>query len=489
VKLTVDAGALAATVDPRFLSVAVDTAQVVGGLFWDPAGSASLVGSVRVPVYDFSRPRLRKLAAALAPFYLRIGGSTADDVYYDLGDEPTTEPPEGYEWVLTRAMVDAVIDFARELGAEVLFTLNAGPGPRDEDLVWQADNARELVRYVAGLADTPLTIWELGNEPNGYLLLHQMLVTEAIYAADVQAARQLLADEHPGARLAAPSCAFWPKVGDFTDFYAGFMPLGGAQLDLVTWHYYPQQSIRCQLRTRPASPETAVAPQTLAEVDSWADKIDELQASHAPQAEVWLGETGNAQCGGEPGVSDAFAGSLWWLDQLGRMARRGHKVVVRQTLSGSNYGLLDDETLDPTPDFWASVLHKRLLGARVLDVGFTFSGTAAADERLGVYAHCTAAAADASAGAVSLLLLNLDLEHPLRVQLGDALRGARTVYQVTATGLEATEVSLNGTALAAAADGSLPQLTGEPRHGEAIDLPPASYAFVVIDAPAFGLCR
>ncbi|HEX8950204.1 MAG TPA: glycoside hydrolase, partial [Polyangia bacterium] len=82
----------------------------------------------------------------------------------------------------------------------------------------------------------------------------------------------------------------------------------------------------------------------------------------------YIDETGNAQCGGAPGISDAFAGSLWWLDELGRLARRGTPVVVRQSLSGADYGLLREPSLDPRPDYFASLLWRRLMGRRVLAV-------------------------------------------------------------------------------------------------------------------------
>ena len=55
-----------------------------------------------VAPYDFSRPRLRRMAAALAPAYLRLGGTEADVLYYDL-DDALTEAPVGYDLRLTGA--------------------------------------------------------------------------------------------------------------------------------------------------------------------------------------------------------------------------------------------------------------------------------------------------------------------------------------------------------------------------------------------------
>src|SRR5262245_55549842 len=69
----------AAEIEPRFLSVAVDTAQVVGGEFWAPPGQGEgLLKTHVVDRFDFGQGRLRNLAGGLAPAYLRIGGTAAD---------------------------------------------------------------------------------------------------------------------------------------------------------------------------------------------------------------------------------------------------------------------------------------------------------------------------------------------------------------------------------------------------------------------------
>jgi heparanase 1 len=473
----------AATVSDRFLSFAVDTVQVVGGEFWDPEGGSSMSGSVKVPPYDFARAKLRRMARELAPAVLRIGGTAADETYYDLSDAPVATPPEGYTWVMTRAQWDGVGAFAEDLGLRILFTLNAGHGPRDDSGAWTPDNARQLIQYTRQQG-FPVDVWELGNEVNGYLLMLKLSVDEEAYTADLQRARQLLDVEDPEAKLAGPSCAYWPEVGDFIGFYDRFMKVGGSELDLVTWHYYPQQSIRCVARTRPAKPTTMLQPENLDEVATWAQMVEQAAGLYAKGAPIWLGETGNAQCGGEPGISDAFVGGFWWLDQLGQLARRGHQVVIRQNLSGSDYGLIDEASLEPNPDYWNSLLWKRLMGPRVLQLGQK------GDPLLRAYAHCRAAGQGSAGGQITALVLNLDTERPVRVSFS-GINGPAKVYRLTADGLQARQLRLNGTLLRAAPDGTPPdleQLASE--NAEAlVDLEPISYAFVVligVDAPA---CR
>src|SRR5262249_34914262 len=157
---------------------------------------------------------------------------------------------------------------------------------------------------------------------------------------------------------------------------------------------------------RRASLGELLDPASLDEVSRWASDVERRRDASAPGLPMWLGETGGAQCGGEPGVSDVFASSLWWTDELGLLAARGESIVVRQTLVGSNYGLLDDATLEPRPDWFASVLFKRLMGREVLGVVRTEPG----DPFVRVYAHCAKGAAP---GSIALLAINL---HPV----GDA---------------------------------------------------------------------
>jgi heparanase 1 len=473
-------------VEPRFLSVAIDTAEVVGGDFWAPDGAGEgLLHTQPARELDFSRPRLRNLARALGPGYLRIGGTAADWTVYRMDDATAGAPlPEGVRWVLTRARWDQVNDFARATGFRIMFTLNAGRGARDEDGRWDPANARSLIAYSQRHGD-PVDVWELGNELNAFPLLHLTWLTADGYAQDLERARALLDALHAPARLAGLATAFWPVMGEWRSFTGPVLRRAGQQLDIVTWHYYPTQSRRCPFATRRAHPDQLPTAAERADVERWAAEVEGAARADAPGAAVWLGETGSAQCGGEPGLSNGWADALWWLDELGRMARRGESVVVRQTLAGSDYGLLDAATLQPNPSYWASWLWRRFMGDRVLAV--SASPDAAA---VRAYAHCLPAESvgGAAPGAVGMVVENLDPTRTVSIELPAVAGGAR-VLRLEARRLDAREVWAGGVALAAAADGHPPPLPPlEPARGR-LSLPPSSAAFLVLPragAPACG---
>lgn len=478
-RLFVDTTQVAATVDPRYLSVAVDTAQVVGGRFWSSSGEQEIIGEEEVPEYDFSRPRLRALASHLAPAFLRIGGSDADRVIYDMSESPIEEAPEGFEFVLNASQLDGIFEFAEALDYDVMFTLNAGIGVRDEANAWTSNMARELVEYVVG-NDYEVTLWELGNEWNvyGFILMLPLEVPQIV--ADFEAASALVDELDPDSLFGGPSSAYWPSPGEILqEVYPGFMAMGGADtIDVVTWHYYPQQSQRCPFRTDPYEPEGILNAAGLDRGLGWAAEVEAVRDAEAPGTPIWLGETGHAQCGGQPDASDRFEGTFWWLDQLGALARRGHQIAVRQTLSGSNYGLIDDETLDPRPDYWASVLWRQLMGARALDVS-----RRAVSENVRVYSHCS----QQQPGAVTVLAINLDAENGVRLEM-DGLGDDKELYLLTADSLDSAELRLNGVVLIDD-DGALPDLSPRPIGNQPADLPPRSIAFVVFPDADAAACR
>jgi len=97
-----------ATIDDRFQSYNVEMVEVTGGNFWKPyranasapsgPGAAGAVNpdlyEYRAPI-DLANPRLRMLAAALAPAYVRVSGTWANSTYFAESDETPATPPRG----------------------------------------------------------------------------------------------------------------------------------------------------------------------------------------------------------------------------------------------------------------------------------------------------------------------------------------------------------------------------------------------------------
>jgi heparanase len=482
VQVTIDLSRPVSTVDPEYLSFAIDLSQVVGGKWWSPQATGSEMGSgtVHAPIFDFDRPRLDALTRALAPAYLRIGGSESDKVYYDLSGNNAPPVPPGYQSVLTTPEWDAVNSFARRNGLKLVFTLNAGPAARMSDGSWNAANAAELMRYTAqrgySIAD-----WELGNELNIFWFVHGLRQQVPLdqYKKDLQAARNLAHQITPAAHFSGQGSAFWPVLGEPLSLLFGYMPGYLAQAadltDMVSWHYYPQQSRRGPIASRRAFASRLLDPSNLDEAGFWADRIRAWRDQYAPGKSIWLGETGNARFGGEPGLSDVYLGGLWWNDELGLLARHGQSVVVRQTLSGMNYGMIDENSLDPKPDYWNSLLWKRLMGTRV----YSAQATGDSSGKLRVYPQSTMGR---DSEAVTVLAINLDPERAAAVSLPQFVNRSYEVYEITAPDIFGTTVLLNGSELRLGDGGTLPIILGAtrpPTESPVETLHPLSYTFFV----------
>ncbi len=98
--------------------------EVTGGRFWKPykdipktsghAGSEATGGDAPIgmspdlyqyrPPLDLTNPRLRAMATALGPAYVRISGTWANTTYFTDTDTPPKNPPKGYGGVLTRQL-------------------------------------------------------------------------------------------------------------------------------------------------------------------------------------------------------------------------------------------------------------------------------------------------------------------------------------------------------------------------------------------------
>ena len=77
-----------AAIDERYLSIALDIGQIAEPTrFWNPKGHGETDARSS---FDFSRGRLRTMTAALAPCYLRIGGTEADRCLYALQQDAAT---------------------------------------------------------------------------------------------------------------------------------------------------------------------------------------------------------------------------------------------------------------------------------------------------------------------------------------------------------------------------------------------------------------
>jgi hypothetical protein len=478
------------TIDARFQSYNVEMVEVTGGRFWKPYRTSASAPSARgadnsgnMPVggnpdlyayrqpIDLSNRRLRTLAAALAPAYMRVSGTWANTTYFAENDETPSAPPNGFRAVLSRERWKAVIDFARAAGAEIVTSMATGPGVRDAAGQWQSDQARRLFAYTrsvggriaaAEFMNEP-TLAAMGGAPKGY--------DAAAYGRDFKAFVAFIRASEPDVMVLGPGSigetaapqSSRPSSSGFIST-RDLLAASGSGIDAFSYHHYGAVSQRCA--PGQTTPEAALSEAWLASTGRTLAFYQSLRDEFAPDKPMWLTETAEAACGGNPWAS-TFLDTFRYLDQLGRLARAGVQVVAHNTLAASDYGLLDETTLRPRPNYWAALLWRRLMSTIVLDAGV--------HKEVHLYAHCRRGAR----GAVTLLAINTDRATAVTLRL--PVTSER--YTLSADHLQSASVKLNGTALELGPNDDLPRLAAVTSPAGSVEIGPATITFLnVADA-------
>ena len=491
IKLDPSAMTKLGTVDPRYLSYNIEMVEVTGGRFWKPYNSAPASDVQKAPPdpnqpvgldsnmfqyrppLDLANPRLRKLAAALGPSYVRVSGTWANSTYFQDDDQSAaTQPPAGFKTVLTRAEWKGVIDFAHAANAQIVTSVAISDGTRNDDGAWSPDQAKALFQYTkragGAIAATEFmnepTIPGPGGAPKGY--------DATAFGRDTKAFAAFIRKQSPqtiflgpgsvgeGISLGPPGMAMQFTLLKSEDLLKATGPI----FDAFSYHFYGTVSRRCGGKE---SIDDALSA-------DWLDRTNTVQKFYAdvrdrylPGKSMWLNETGEAACGGDP-FAGQFADTFRFLNQLGTLAQKGVSVVIHNTLAASDYSLITTDTLQPKPNYWAAVLWKQTMGTTVLDPH------APSGSPLRIYAEC----AKNVKGGVTLLAINTDKSEKLSI----ALPAAADRYTLTASDLASTTVTLNGTTLQAAQDGSLPAIKGQHEDAGTIVLTPESITFLIISS-------
>jgi hypothetical protein len=498
--LSLDPGKMTriASVDERFTSYNIEMAEVTGGNFWKPyheqsstpanqtqlARSASTPAGMNPNMYqyqppiDLTNPRLRKLAAALGPAYVRVSGTWANSVYFADSDTPPEKPPTGFSSVLTRKEWKGVIDFVHAVNGEIITSFATSIGTRDAQGVWTTKQASAWLAYTksvggqiaaAEFMNEP-TYAAMGGAPKGY--------NAANYARDIAVFEPWLKKNSPNTIFLGPGSVgegpFAIPMGERLHSESLLEAIGPIY-DVFSYHLYAAASERCASMGE-AGQTTAAAVLS----EEWLSRPEKISQYYAglrdrfePGKPLWITETADAACGGNPWAS-TFLDTFRYLVEHASLARRGVKVILHNTLASSDYGLLDQNTLQPRPNYWATLLWHKLMGTTVLDPYVS------AAPNTYVYAKCRV-----GQGGVTLLVINADQQHTFDLNVPTPSHR----YTLTAKQLEDTTIELNGKPLRLTRSGDLPQLEGEPVNAGRVSFAPVSITFLSIRNPGNINCQ
>jgi len=474
-----------ATVDERYQSYNIEMVEITGGEFWKPYGPERGVQAAHPPnapgarisnnnsnlfqyrpPIDLANARLRKLASALAPAYLRVSGTWANTTYFADSDNVPSTPPTGFKAILTRRQWREVIDFAHAVDARIVTSFAVGAGNRDAAGIWTPDQARRLLGFTR-MAGGNIAAAEFMNEPNlaaisglpaGY--------DPAAFGRDFRVFHAFVKQTVPEMMILGPGA-----INETPEASELLAASGSAGVDVFSYHHYGALSERCAGTT---TPEEALSEAWLSRTDQTLAFYRTLRDQFAPGKPIWLTETAETACGGNPRAA-TFLDTFRYLDQLGRLAKAGVQVVMHNTLAASDYALLDERTLAPRPNYWGALLWRQLMGTAVLDPGVPVQAG------LHVYAHCQRG----TPGGVALLMINTDRDAPHSLTIANTSER----YTLDAANLLDATVRLNGNTLTLGPDDRVPPITSVRASAGILTMAPATITFLTMPEAANAACR
>lgn len=467
------------TVDDRYQSYNIEMVEVTGGRFWAPfGGPEGEIYRMRPPV-DLTNPRLVAMAKHLGPAYVRVSGTWANNTYLPAEGEAVTEAPAGFSQLLTRDQWRGVVAFAKATDAKIVTSFPASIGARNPDGSWNPEQAKRLIDltraegssiYGAELFNEP-TVPQFGSFPEGY--------APEDFARDYRIFRDWARTYAPELKLTGPGGTAEGTILKHGESFGGLIPLQSEDLmkgnpnsvDIVSYHHYGTVSPRCG-EMKFGNLESALLPEflnlTTIDYNFYAD----LRDRYEPGKPLWLNETAQAACGGAPWAA-SFADSFRYLNQLGILAQKGVQVVAHNTLAASDYGLIDQDTLTPRPNYWAAVLWRRTMGSTVL------ASPASPSPDVRIYAHCL----PEMNGGVGLLTMNIGA-----AEQSLSIGTKATVWHLTGAPIDTRRVKVNGIAPNLNDNGTLSGLEGV-AASDTFMLSAQSIAFITINNAGNDACR
>lgn len=459
-------------VDERFQSFNIEMCEVIGGDFWIPY---NLIDSVRkttnkkgidalkwkIEPINLYEKKLRNLAAALGPTYVRVSGTWANGIYFQNNDEPIlTTAPKGFKNILTRAQWKGVVDFCKAVDGKLVTSFPISDGMRDEKGVWQPTQVHSILDYTKSVGGE-ISAAEFFNEPShashgdapiGY--------KGADYAKEFALFKDFIRKAASQMKILGPGSigegGILPSQSILTDDLMSADPK--PIFDVFTYHFYGTMSKRCGGGQKP---ENALSTEWLSKTEKGLAFYQNARDKYTPNAPIWLNETAESACGGNPWAV-TYIDAFRYLEQLGRLAKKGVQVVMHNTLARSEYGMLDYDTHTPRPNYWAALLWSRFMGTQVYESGSLAAG-------VDVFVHNLKGKPNKKA----VLILNTN-DKATSINIPTKAKQ----YVLTADELLTKKVKLNGVELKMTATDEVPALVGKNVKKGNIDVPAHSILFL-----------
>lgn len=454
------------TVSNKFLSFGLDT---------------SLLRDIKnLPIKN---NKFINLAQYLAPAYIRIGGTSADCLYFNqtIISEKAINPVDGQDitnFTINEKDFENLYNFSIKSKLRMIFDLNVLI--RNINGSWNDINAKNIISFAKN--KNMKIDWQLGNEPNSFNHVFNINITAIQLAYDYHQLRQLLNEiGYSESLLVGPEVNHVGDINRIGEHYAKtFLENDKNSINYVTWHQYYLNGKEAQLIDFINISIFNYLPKQI-------KSMQEAIQSSGKIIPMWLSETSTAYGGGAPELSNRFVAGFLWLDKLGYSASAGLNTVIRQSLFGGNYAMIGSDLI-PNPDWWVSVIYKQFVSEKVLKLSST------SFDYLRLYAHCTPEKSWINK-IVAITIYGINLyKYSINITIqGIPISHKNSkvfLYALTSNNLQSRDIKINGEVLKLQSNGSLPLF--QPiilESTQLITLPSYSMIFIVIHGAYVPACH
>jgi hypothetical protein len=257
-----------------------------------------------------------------APMILRVGGKSADHVYWD--PKNVTSPPKN-SWRIGTPWIDNLVDLVKGDNMKVMLDLNLAVHSPTMETAFAVAARKALPGRLMGV--------EIGNEPDLYknqpwLSKERISTTTDVhgkwplsysypqYHRDWLVYARALRRAIHGISLGGPE-----TISSKLQYIQAVQDDGSLNANFVTIHRYPSSS--CWPRTSPYYPTINMMLGGGAAAGLANTVAKAVSLAHSHHQALRLTEVNSISCGGNEGVADTFATALWAPDALLNMVKVG----------------------------------------------------------------------------------------------------------------------------------------------------------------------
>ncbi|GFO07154.1 heparanase [Plakobranchus ocellatus] len=469
---------------PRFLSLTISASE--------------FARKDRMRAFDYSSKKLQNLAAALSPTNIRFGGTYADFLHFDPNGSDSLLPSgwsqeeedvfdSGFfttqldrkrvNFTLPGSRWDNMTRFCDKVGWDIMWDFNLFYW---KDGLWDPTNAKTFLKYSAARG-VRMPSFQLGNEPNSFQHNFNFSIEPDVLVKDFNILRDLIAEfpQYDASGIYGPENTNLDRHGSSRQYLSRFLAAGGcdAVTEIGLHHYY--------LDGRTATVSDFLNPEVLDTLKLQLDYAYNITwGTCRLRKPIRLTETSSAFGGGAEGLSNGYVAGFLWLDKLGLSAKHGVTHLFRQTFFGGRYSLIDMK-LNPNPDFFLTLLYKRLIEGPVFKVI-----TSGFSPMMRLYAHCASKRYyNFPDGTLVVYYLNLGTE-TVSLSMEEYQNAELLLYSLTpgdSLGMKSKKVKLNGRLLEM--NGAELPLMKPRSHTGDIPVEQQSFGFIVIPSAEVPLCK